>query len=169
MIRSASCAVGRPACQGQGNLSARRIPRLAGEAFRRVGPPRTTLDAACEDLPGPGGHTRAFAPRSTPADRRERNERKDRSAQDRLSGETCTVLLATFPEVLRLVEKRAIAPLELEGLTARHPAMKAAKRLAADVRRFRGLVKSLCAQERVGSKQEPKLNKRGPTRTAITE
>ena len=70
-------------------------------------------------------------------------------AHERLSGETCRDMLATFPEILKLIENRAIGPLELEGVTAQHPAMKAAKKLAADVRRLRGLVESLRGQERV--------------------
>ena len=73
-------------------------------------------------------------------------------AHERLSGETCADMLATFPEVLKLIENGAIGPLKLEGVTAQHPAMKAAKKLAADVRRLRGLVESLRAQERVSVK-----------------
>ena len=65
-----------------------------------------------------------------------------------LSGETCSVMLATLPQVLELIENRTIGALELEGVTAQHPAMKAAKKLAADVRRLRELVKRLGAQER---------------------
>ena len=70
-------------------------------------------------------------------------------AHERLSGETCGDMLAAFPEILKLIENRAIGPLELEGVTAQHPAMKAAKKLAADVRRLRALVESLRAQERM--------------------
>ncbi len=70
-------------------------------------------------------------------------------ARERLSGETCADMLAAFPEVLKLIEDRTIGPLELEGVTAQHPAMKVAKKLAADVRRLRGLVESLCAGEHV--------------------
>ena len=68
-------------------------------------------------------------------------------ARERLSGETCAVMLAVFPKVLKLIEERAISPLELEGVTAQHPAMKAAKRLAVDVRRLRQLVENLCSQK----------------------
>ena len=53
-----------------------------------------------------------------------------------------------------MIENRAIGPLELEGVTAQHPAMKAAKKLAADVCRFRELVKTLCARERPSAKEE---------------
>ncbi len=70
-------------------------------------------------------------------------------AHERLSGETCAAMLATFPDVLMLIEHGAIGPLELEGVTERHPAMKAAKKLASDVRRLRQLVESLSARERV--------------------
>ena len=69
-------------------------------------------------------------------------------AHERLSGETCSVMLATFPEVLKLIETRTIGPLEVEGVTARHPVMKAAKKLAADIRRLRELVTNLRAPER---------------------
>ena len=57
-------------------------------------------------------------------------------------------MLATLPEVLKLIENRTIGPLEVEGVTGQHPAMKAAKKLAADIRRLRELVKSLRAAER---------------------
>jgi hypothetical protein len=57
-------------------------------------------------------------------------------------------MLAALPEVLKLIEKQTVGPLELEGVTAQHPAMKAAKKLAADVRRLRELVKNLRAPER---------------------
>jgi hypothetical protein len=70
-------------------------------------------------------------------------------AQDRLSGETCATVLASLPEVLKLIDNRSIAPLELEGLTDRHPAMKAARKIAIDVHRFRGVVENLRAPERV--------------------
>ncbi len=73
-------------------------------------------------------------------------------AHERLSGDTCAAMLATFPEVLKLIETGDIGQLELEGVTERHPAMKAAKKLVADVRRLRGLVESLSAQEHVAVK-----------------
>ena len=73
------------------------------------------------------------------------SKQKSVLAHERLSGETCAAMLGTFPEVLKLIEKGAIGRLELEGVTARHPALKAAKKLAADVRRLRQLVESLCA------------------------
>jgi hypothetical protein len=68
-------------------------------------------------------------------------------ARERLSGEPCDVMLAVFPKVLKLIEERAISPLELEGVTAQHPAMKAAKKLAVDVRRLRQLVENLYSQK----------------------
>jgi hypothetical protein len=49
---------------------------------------------------------------------------------------------------------RTIAPLELEGLTDRHPAMKAARKVAIDLHRFRGIVESLRAPDRVSAKQQ---------------
>ena len=70
-------------------------------------------------------------------------------AHERLSGDTCCAMLATFPDVLKLIENGAIRALELEGVTARHPVMKAAKRLVADVGRLRQLVESLSVRGRV--------------------
>jgi hypothetical protein len=58
-------------------------------------------------------------------------------------------VLAALPEVLKLIDNRTIAALELEGLTDRHPAMKAARKIAIDVHRFRGVVESLRAPGRV--------------------
>ena len=86
-------------------------------------------------------------------------------AHERLSGETCAAMLATFPEVLELIENRAIGALELEGVTARHPAMKAAKRLAADVRRLREMVKCLCPRGQVSAKHKSKTGENHETHT----
>ena len=74
-------------------------------------------------------------------------------------------MLGAFPEVLKLIENRAIGPLELEGVTARHPAMKAAKKLAADVRRLRGLIESLSGQKHVSSNEERKRGEKHETHT----
>ena len=66
-------------------------------------------------------------------------------AQERLSGETCADMLGGFSRGIEADRESHHRPLGLEGVTAQHPAMKAAKKLAADVRRLRGLVESLCA------------------------
>ena len=63
-------------------------------------------------------------------------------------------MLGSLPEVLKLIESRTIGPLQLEGVTARHPAMKAAKKLVADVRRLRGLVESLRPQGHVSASKK---------------
>ena len=96
---------------------------------------------------------------------RKEGKQKTVLAHERLSGETCTVMLATFPEVLTLIENGAIGPLELEGVTAKHPAMKAAKKLAADVRRFRELVKCLFPRGQVSAKHESKRGENHETHT----
>ena len=51
------------------------------------------------------------------------NEPREKTvrAQDTLSGETCSVVLATIPEVFSLIENRTIAPLKEEGVSGSTP------------------------------------------------
>ena len=62
-----------------------------------------------------------------------------------------------------MIASCAIGPLELEGVTAEHPPMKAAKKLVADVRRLRGVVESLRAPERLSPKPQEKPDAGTPT------
>jgi hypothetical protein len=58
-------------------------------------------------------------------------------AHERLSRQTVAVVSRHLAEMLKLVEKKIIAQLEVEGVTGRHDAMKRARQIEGNLRRFR--------------------------------